>query len=263
MITIERLRKVYAGEGRPALNNVSLTIPDGAIYGILGRSGAGKSTLIRCLNLLERPDEGRIIMNDEEITLLDSAGLRRHRQRTGMIFQHFNLLHARSVADNVAVPLEIAGIPRAARQARIEELLAMVGLENKAGAFPSQLSGGQKQRVGIARALAVRPDFLLCDEATSALDPETTASVLALLGDINRQLGLTIVLITHELEVVKSLCNHAALLEQGEILESGPLVHLLRQPWSALRKMLLADRAADHAFLRRYGLEESALCEVA
>jgi D-methionine transport system ATP-binding protein len=149
------------------------------IYGILGRSGAGKSTLIRCLNLLERPTSGRIIVNGQDITQMDKAALREYRLRTGMIFQHFNLLHARTVADNVAVPLEIAGVPKAAREARVAELLELVGLSDKAAAFPSQLSGGQKQRVGIARALAARPDVLLCDEATSALDPETTASVLA------------------------------------------------------------------------------------
>ena len=151
MIDIDGLSKTYAGTGRPALNNVSLHVPKGAIYGILGRSGAGKSTLIRCLNLLERPTTGRIIVNGSDITQLDKAGLREHRLRTGMIFQHFNLLHARTVADNVAVPLEIAGVPKPLRHARVEELLHLVGLSDKADAFPSQLSGGQKQRVGIAR----------------------------------------------------------------------------------------------------------------
>ena len=221
MIVIEGLSKQYAGGGQPALNNVSFSVPKGAIYGILGRSGAGKSTLIRCLNLLERPSAGRVLFNGEDITQYDKAQLRAHRLRTGMIFQHFNLLHARSVADNVAVPLEIAGIAKAQRQQRVAELLALVGLSDKADAFPSQLSGGQKQRVGIARALAAEPDVLLCDEATSALDAETTASVLALLETINRQLGLTIVLITHQLEVVKNLCDHVALLEGGELQESG------------------------------------------
>ncbi|STV27074.1 methionine ABC transporter ATP-binding protein [Klebsiella pneumoniae subsp. ozaenae] len=209
-----------------------MQIPKGAIYGILGRSGAGKSTLIRCLNLLERPTSGRILVNGQDITQLNKAALRDYRLRTGMIFQHFNLLHARTVADNVAVPLEIAGVPRAAREARVRELLALVDLSEKAAAFPSQLSGGQKQRVGIARALAARPEVLLCDEATSALDPETTASVLALLADINQRLNLTIVLITHQLEVVKTICDHAALLEQGEIVESGKLADLLVTPWS-------------------------------
>jgi len=260
MITIEGLNKTYAGAGRPALNDISLTVPEGAIYGILGRSGAGKSTLIRCLNLLERPTRGRILVNGRDITGFDKAALRAHRLQTGMTFQHFNLLHARSVADNVAVPLEIAGVAKAQRRARVEELLHLVGLSDKAQAFPSQLSGGQKQRVGIARALAARPQVLLCDEATSALDPETTQSVLSLLADINRQLGLTIVLITHQLEVVKSLCDHAALLENGELIESGKIADLLVAPWSRLRQALLPDPQAERLFLERHGFNGRPLC---
>lgn len=240
MIEVVGLSKTYAGTGRPALNDVSLQIPKGAIYGILGRSGAGKSTLIRCLNLLERPSAGRIVVNGQDITQLDKAGLRQHRLRTGMIFQHFNLLHARNVADNVAVPLEIAGVDKRARRERVLELLELVGLADKATAFPSQLSGGQKQRVGIARALAAGPDVLLCDEATSALDPETTASVLALLADINQRLNLTIVLITHELEVVKTLCDHAALLEHGEVIESGKIADLLVAPCIQITSVVTA-----------------------
>ncbi|BBQ84992.1 TPA: ATP-binding cassette domain-containing protein [Kluyvera ascorbata] len=263
MIVIEGLSKHYAGGGQPALNNVSFSVPQGAIYGILGRSGAGKSTLIRCLNLLERPSAGRILFNGEDIAHYDKAQLRTHRLRTGMIFQHFNLLHARSVADNVAVPLEIAGVPKAQRQKRVAELLALVGLSNKADAFPSQLSGGQKQRVGIARALAAEPDVLLCDEATSALDAETTASVLALLESINRQLGLTIVLITHQLEVVKNLCDHVALLEGGELQESGKIADLLVSPWSRLRDILLGDGDEERRFLARHGLDGRPLCIVA
>ncbi|WP_105736445.1 methionine ABC transporter ATP-binding protein [Cronobacter dublinensis] len=263
MITLEGLSKTYAGEGRPALDDVSLTVPQGAVYGILGRSGAGKSTLLRCLNLLERPTAGRILMNGADITRLDDRALRQHRARTAMVFQHFNLLHARTVADNVAVPLEIIGVPRPARRERVAELLELVGLADKADAFPSRLSGGQKQRVGIARALAARPQVLLCDEATSALDPDTTASVLALLADINRQLGLTIVLITHELEVVKAICDHAALLEDGRLVESGRLADLLTAPWSVLRQTLVRDNAAWQAFLRRHGVEGRILCEVA
>ncbi|MFU0880718.1 methionine ABC transporter ATP-binding protein [Kluyvera cryocrescens] len=263
MIVIEGLSKHYAGSGQPALNDVSFTVPKGAIYGILGRSGAGKSTLIRCLNLLERPSAGRILFNGEDIVQFDKARLRAHRLRTGMIFQHFNLLHARNVADNVAVPLEIAGVPKAKRQQRVAELLALVGLADKAEAFPSQLSGGQKQRVGIARALAADPDVLLCDEATSALDAETTASVLALLETINRQLGLTIVLITHQLEVVKNLCDHAALLEGGELQESGKIADLLAAPWSRLRDILLGDGDEERRFLARHGLDRRHLCIVA
>lgn len=263
MIVIEGLSKHYAGSGQPALNDVSFTVPKGAIYGILGRSGAGKSTLIRCLNLLERPSAGRILFNGEDIVQFDKARLRAHRLRTGMIFQHFNLLHARNVADNVAVPLEIAGVPKAKRQQRVAELLALVGLADKAEAFPSQLSGGQKQRVGIARALAADPDVLLCDEATSALDAETTASVLALLETINRQLWLTIVLITHQLEVVKNLCDHAALLEGGELQESGKIADLLAAPWSRLRDILLGDGDEERRFLARHGLDRRHLCIVA
>ena len=195
--------------------------------------------------MLERPTAGRIIVNGNDITRMDKSALREYRLRTGMIFQHFNLLHARSVADNVAVPLEL------------------VGLADKAAAFPSQLSGGQKQRVGIARALAARPDVLLCDEATSALDPETTASVLNLLADINQKLNLTIVLITHELEVVKTLCDHAALLEHGEIIESGRIADLLVAPWSRLRQSLLHDPQAERDFLARHGLHGRPLCGVA
>ncbi|MBS0848984.1 ATP-binding cassette domain-containing protein [Citrobacter sp. JGM124] len=260
MITLERLSKVYAGEGQPALDDISLIVPKGAIYGILGRSGAGKSTLIRCLNLLERPSSGRIIMNGQDITTFNQRDLRLHRQRTGMVFQHFNLIHARNVEDNIAVPLEIAGMSADRRRLRVMELLDLVGLSDKARAFPSQLSGGQKQRVGIARALAAHPDILLCDEATSALDPETTASILALLGDINRQLGLTIVLITHQLEVVKTLCDHAALLEKGKLVESGSLSERLTDPFSRLRSALLHNSEAEKAFLRRHGVEERILC---
>lgn len=238
MIVVEGVSKTYA-EGQPAaLDNVSLQIADGSIFGIVGRSGAGKSTLLRCLNLLERPTSGRIIMDGQDLTRLTDKALRQQRQRIGMIFQGFNLLHSRNVADNVAVPLEIAGLPKAERAVRVEELLALVGLSDKAAAFPSQLSGGQKQRVGIARALAARPAYLLSDEATSALDPETTASILALLRDINRQLGVTIVLITHELEVVKAICDSAVSLAAGRVVESGTLLQLQADPSSRLGRSL-------------------------
>jgi D-methionine transport system ATP-binding protein len=238
MIVVEGVSKTYA-DGQPAaLDNVSLQIADGSIFGIVGRSGAGKSTLLRCLNLLERPTSGRILMDGQDLTRLTGKALRQQRQRIGMIFQGFNLLHSRNVADNVAVPLEIAGLPRAERAVRVEELLALVGLSDKAAAFPSQLSGGQKQRVGIARALAARPAYLLSDEATSALDPETTASILALLRDINRQLGVTIVLITHELEVVKAICDSAVSLAAGRVVESGTLLQLQADPSSRLGRSL-------------------------
>jgi len=238
MIVVEAVSKTYADGQPPALDNVSVQIADGSIFGIVGRSGAGKSTLLRCLNLLERPTSGRILMDGQDLTQLSDKQLRQQRQRIGMIFQGFNLLHSRNVADNVAVPLEIAKMPKPERAARVAELLALVGLSDKAQAFPSQLSGGQKQRVGIARALAARPAYLLSDEATSALDPETTASILELLRDINRQLGVTIVLITHELEVVKAICDSAVSLADGRVVESGSLVQLQADPSSRLGRSL-------------------------
>ncbi len=238
MIVVEGVSKTYAGGQAAALDNVSLQIADGSIFGIVGRSGAGKSTLLRCLNLLERPTSGRILMDGQDLTQLSDKQLRQQRQRVGMIFQGFNLLHSRNVADNVAVPLEIGNVPKAERAARVAQLLALVGLSDKAQAFPSQLSGGQKQRVGIARALAARPAYLLSDEATSALDPETTASILDLLRDINRQLGVTIVLITHELDVVKAICDSAVSLADGRVVESGTLVQLQADPLSRLGRSL-------------------------
>jgi len=237
MISVEQLSKRY-GDGPSVLDQVSLSIPDGSIYGILGRSGAGKSTLLRCLNLLERPTAGRVVVDGQDLTALSERELRQQRRRIGMIFQGFNLLHSRNVFDNVAVPLEIAGTLKAEREARVSELLELVGLTDKAEAFPSQLSGGQKQRVGIARALAARPAYLLSAEATSALDPETTESILQLLRDINRRLGLTIVLITHALDVVRSICDHAASLAHGRLLEAGPLSRLLADPESVSGRSL-------------------------
>ena len=245
MITIEGLSKTYAGTGRPALNDIALQIPKGAIYGILGRSGAGKSTLIRCLNLLERPTSGRILVNGQDITQLNKAALRDYRLRTGMIFQHFNLLHARTVAANIAVPLEIAGVPRAAREARVRELLELVDLSEKAAAFPSQLSGGQKQRVGIARALAARPEVLLCDEATSALDPTTTRSILRLIQDINRRMGITAVIITHEMAVVEEICSHVAILERGRMVETGTVEAVFSNPQTEAGRRLVFPEGAN------------------
>ena len=247
MIVVEQVSKTYADGQPPALDNVSLQIADGSIFGIVGRSGAGKSTLLRCLNLLERPTSGRILMDGQDLTLLSDKQLRQQRQRIGMIFQGFNLLHSRNVADNVAVPLEIAGQPKAERVARVKELLELVGLSDKALAFPPQLSGGQKQRVGIARALAARPDYLLSDEATSALDPETTASILELLRSINRQLGVTIVLITHELDVVKAICDSAVSLANGRVVESGSLIQLQADPASSLGRSLAPSLPAVRA----------------
>ncbi|MFA1545780.1 methionine ABC transporter ATP-binding protein [Actinomadura chokoriensis] len=240
MIQIEKLRKSYRDRGREviAVDGVDLTIAEGEVFGVLGRSGAGKSTLLRCVNLLERPDEGRVVVGGQDLLALRGGSLRRARQGIGMIHQHFGLLGSRTVAGNVAFPLEVMGVPRAERARRVAELLELVGLGGHARAYPAQISGGQKQRVGIARALAGRPKVLLSDEATSALDPETTASILELLRDLNRRLGLTILLITHEMDVVKRICDSAAVMRDGRLTESGPVTRLLARPGSELARDL-------------------------
>lgn len=240
MITIKDLYKVY-GQGDKqvdALNGISIDVAAGEIYGVLGPSGAGKSTLIRCVNLLERPTSGSIQVNGREMTTLSPAELRLARQRIGMIFQHFNLLSSRTVADNVAFPLEITDLDKSKRKERVRELLAMVGLSEKADAYPAQLSGGQKQRVGIARALATQPDVLLSDEATSALDPQNTDAILELLRDLNHRLGLTILLITHEMDVVRQICDRVAVLEDGRVVEQGLVGDLVAQPESRLAQSI-------------------------
>ena len=223
----------------PALDGVSLSVRKGEILGIIGRSGAGKSTLIRCLNGLERPDSGQVFDRRARYRRLGERELQPLRRRIGMIFQHFNLLSAKTVEDNVALPLKIEGRPKAERLARAAELLELVGLSEKAKAYPASLSGGQKQRVGIASALAARPALLLSDEATSALDPETTRSILALLKDINRQLGLTILLITHEMEVIRSIADRVAVIDAGRIVEEGPVWSVVRRPAIGNHKSLL------------------------
>lgn len=238
MIKLDKVSKSF-NNGKAAvhaLHAISLEVGAGQIYGVVGTSGAGKSTLIRCVNRLEVPESGRIWVDGEEITALDPAALRKARQGMGMIFQQFNLLSQRTSAENIAYPLEIAGIPKTERDGRVKELLNLVGLENKADAYPAQLSGGQKQRVGIARALANHPKVLLSDEATSALDPTTTDSILELLVDLNQKLGLTILLITHQMEVVKKVCDHVAILENGYLLESGAIFDLIADPHSRLSK---------------------------
>lgn len=233
MIEIRGLKKIY-GKGAHqvvALNGIDLTIKQGEIFGIIGLSGAGKSTLIRCLNLLEKPTAGSIKIDGLEMTALSSRKLRQMRSKIGMIFQHFNLLWSRTVAQNVAFPLEIAGVKDKAKiNRKVAELLELVGLQDKANAYPAQLSGGQKQRVGIARALANDPKVLLCDEATSALDPQTTISILNLLRDINRKLNLTIVIITHEMSVIKYICDSVAVISNGRIAETGPVLELFTNP---------------------------------
>jgi D-methionine transport system ATP-binding protein len=231
-ISLHDLVREFRGRGTPlrALDGVSLDVAPGEIFGIVGRSGAGKSTLLRCVNLLERPDSGSVTVLGEEMTRLDEAALRQARRGIGMVFQHFNLLSARTVADNIAFPLQIAGIPRAERDARVAELLPLVGLEDRRDHYPAQLSGGQKQRVGIARALASRPRVLLCDEATSALDPETTEEILSLIRSIRDRLDLTVLLITHEMAVVKAICDRVAVMEAGKVIEQGRVFDVFTRP---------------------------------
>lgn len=243
MIEIRDVTKTYDLEDQQvtALNGVSLTVEAGEIYGVVGLSGAGKSTLIRCVNLLEKPTSGTVLVDGREMTSLAPAELRQARQQIGMIFQHFNLLSSRTVAQNIAFPLEVVDYPKEKREERVNELLSLVGLTDKANAYPSQLSGGQKQRVGIARALASEPRVLLSDEATSALDPQTTTSILELLHDLNRRLGLTILLITHEMNVVRQICDRVAVLDNGLIIEQGRLDDLVRQPDSYIASALLPN----------------------
>ncbi len=223
-----------------AIEDISLEVRRGEILGITGRSGAGKSTLIRCLNGLEKPDQGRIEIGGRDIVPLNERALRTVRGRIGMIFQHFNLIAQKSVASNVALPLKIAGWDRVRRKARVAELLDLVGLAAKADAYPAQLSGGQKQRVGIARALAASPDLLLSAAATSALDPETTTSILTLLKDINRKLGLTILLITHEMSVIRAVTDRVVVLDHGKIVEQGETERVFAAPQAELTQRLLA-----------------------
>ncbi|MBG7067857.1 methionine ABC transporter ATP-binding protein [Pseudomonas aeruginosa] len=233
MIEFHDVHKTYRVAGReiPALQPTRLNIQAGQIFGLIGHSGAGKSTLLRLINRLEEPSGGRILVEGEDVTALDAEGLRRFRQRVGMIFQHFNLLSSKTVAANIAMPLRLAGgFSRAEVDARVSVLLARVGLSDPARKYPAQLSGGQKQRVGIARALACRPSILLCDEATSALDPQTTASVLQLLAEINRELKLTIVLITHEMDVIRRVCDQVAVMDGGAIVEQGDVADVFLHP---------------------------------
>ncbi|MEV0587634.1 ATP-binding cassette domain-containing protein [Nonomuraea sp. NPDC050310] len=242
MIQASGLRKSYGSA--VALDGVDLHVRQGEIFGVLGQSGAGKSTLLRCVNLLERPDAGTVTVAGQDLTGLGERELNRARQRIGMVHQHFALLSSRTVAGNVAFPLEVMGVPRAERERRVADLLELVGLGGRGKDHPRQLSGGQKQRVGIARALAGRPEVLLSDEATSALDPATTESILELLRSLNHELGLTILLITHEMNVVKSICDSAAIMADGRILEQGTIASLLRTPGSRLTREIFPLPAA-------------------
>ncbi|MBA9026885.1 MULTISPECIES: methionine ABC transporter ATP-binding protein [Bacillaceae] len=241
MITLSKVSKVFSTkslQSQPikAVDEVNLTINKGEIFGIIGYSGAGKSTLIRMLNGLETPSTGSVVVAGNTISSIKGRNLRKARQEISMIFQHFNLLWSRTVHDNIAFPLEIAGVKKSERQKRVNELIKLVGLEGRENAYPSQLSGGQKQRVGIARALANNPKVLLCDEATSALDPQTTDSILELLVDINNRLGLTIVLITHEMHVIRKICHRVAVMEGGRIVEQGPVLDVFQNPAAQITK---------------------------
>jgi len=241
MIYIKNLTKIYnsdAGDVK-ALEDVNLHIKQGEIYGVIGLSGAGKSTLLRCINMLETPTSGTIEIDGVDMTKLSPNELKEYRKKIGMIFQHFNLLSSRTVRGNIAFPLEIAGLDKQSINQKVDELLDLVGLTDKANSYPSQLSGGQKQRVGIARALANDPKVLLCDEATSALDPQTTLSILSLLKDINRQLGLTIVLITHEMNVIKHICHSVAVIEKSRVVEQGPVMEIFSNPKTDTAKNFL------------------------
>ena len=246
MIRLHDVSKTYPPSGRrgtgvTALKNASLHVPQGQIHGVIGLSGAGKSTLIRCVNLLERPTTGSVTVDGQELTALSGTRLNQARHRIGMIFQHFNLLTSRTVYANVALPLELMGLSRRAIRERVDPLLELVGLGDKARQYPAQLSGGQKQRVAIARALASRPKVLLCDEATSALDPHTTGAILELLRDINVKLGLTILLITHEMEVVKSICHRVSLISGGELVEEAEVGDFFTAPRTQLGRDFLND----------------------
>ncbi|WP_318521732.1 methionine ABC transporter ATP-binding protein MetN [Photobacterium leiognathi] len=238
MIEIKQLNKVfYQGDKAiNALSDINLTIQQGTIFGVIGSSGAGKSTLIRCVNLLERPSNGQVIVDGVDLTALSNQKLTLARRKIGMIFQHFNLLSSRTVFENVALPLELANTDKATIKAKVTDLLALVGLEDKHLSYPSNLSGGQKQRVAIARALASDPKVLLCDEATSALDPATTHSILELLQEINRKLNLTILLITHEMDVVKRICSEVAIIGSGKLVEQGSVGDIFSHPKTELAK---------------------------
>ncbi|HFZ8996068.1 TPA: methionine ABC transporter ATP-binding protein [Citrobacter freundii] len=232
MIVLKEISKIFTSgkEAITAVDNVNLTVEQGQIYGIIGYSGAGKSTLIRLLNGLEKPSSGSVTINGHVISAARGEALRRARLKISMVFQHFNLLWSRTVSENIAFSMQIAGVPKAQIKARVAELIALVGLSGRENAWPSQLSGGQKQRVGIARALANNPDVLLCDEATSALDPQTTDQILDLLRDINRRFGLTIVLITHEMHVVRKICARVAVMENGRVVEEGDVLKVFTHP---------------------------------
>ena len=243
MIHLRGITQTYQGSQGPveALRGIDLQITPGEVFGIIGRSGAGKSSLVRVINLLNRPTRGEVIVNGRDLTKLNDSQLREARRDIGMVFQHFNLLSSRTVYDNVALPLELAGMDKAAIRERVSPLLELVGLAALADRYPAQISGGQKQRVGIARALASRPKVLLSDEATSALDPETTRSILALLRQVNKELGLTVVLITHQMQVIKQVADRVAVIDAGRTVEQGPVIDVFTRPQQAITKSLIDE----------------------
>ena len=249
MIELKHLTKHFKTPGGTvaALEDIDLTIPDGDIFGIIGMSGAGKSTLVRCINLLERPDQGTVTIDGRQMQTLTPAELRAARRDIAMIFQQFNLLMQRTCLKNVCFPLELAGRPRAEAETRARQLLELVGLPDKADAYPAQLSGGQKQRIAIARALATDPKVLLCDEATSALDPNTTHAILQLIQKINRELGITVVVITHQMSVVEEICNRVAILDEGTVVEEGAVQEIFSRPASAAARRLVYPAGALRA----------------
>lgn len=249
MIELKHLSKTFQMKDGAvnALEDINLAIPDGSVYGIIGMSGAGKSTLVRCINLLERPTEGSVVIDGTAMEKLSPAQLRERRREITMIFQQFNLLMQRSCLKNVCFPMEISGVKKADAEKRAKELLEMVGLPDKANAYPAQLSGGQKQRVAIARALATDPKVLLCDEATSALDPNTTHSILTLIKDINRKLGITVVVITHQMSVVEEICDRVAILDTGRVVEEGTVRDIFSNPKTAAARRLVAPNGGNAA----------------
>ena len=246
IIEIQHLNKIFGtGESQvAALQDVSLEVQSGEIFGIIGLSGAGKSTLVRCMNLLERPDSGRVLFHGKDLTALKPKELRQERRRISMIFQSFNLLDQRTSLENICFPMELAGVPAKDRRKRAQELLEIVGLPDKAGSYPTQLSGGQKQRIAIARALASDPEVLLCDEATSALDPQTTDSILKLLQKINREQGITVIIITHQMSVIEQICHRVAILDHGVVAEIGDVEQVFSNPQSKAGRRLVSPEVA-------------------
>ncbi len=247
MIELKNLSKTFetADGAVEALNHINLTVHDGDIYGIIGMSGAGKSTLVRCINMLERPTDGRVLMDGRDIGALSQKDLRKMRRKVTMIFQGFNLLMQRTCLKNVMLPLRLSGTDRKKAEAKALELLELVGLPDKANSYPAQLSGGQQQRVAIARSLATEPEVLLCDEATSALDPKTTHAILELIREINRKLGITVIVITHQMSVVQEICNRVAILENGQVVEEGEVSQVFSNPRATATRNLIYPEMAD------------------